>query len=52
VPGEETVLGREARDGKDLDRLAGEEWCQRCGGDSGIAQGQRGKSNGLTLVIA
>ena len=52
MPGEETVTGGEARDGEDLHRLVGEEWRQRCGGDSRIAQGQRGKLNGLTLVIA
>jgi hypothetical protein len=52
MPGEETVLGRQARDGEDLDRLASDEWCQRRGSDPRIAQGQRGKANGLTLVIA
>jgi hypothetical protein len=52
VPGKETVFSGETRNGEDLHRLAGEEWCQRCGGDSRIAQGQRGESNGLTLVIA
>jgi hypothetical protein len=52
VPGEETVLGRETRDGKDFDRLAGEERCQRCGSDPRIGQGQRGKANGLAPVIA
>ena len=49
---QETVFSGETRNGEDFNRLAGEEWCQRCGGDSRIAQGQRGESNGLTLVIA
>ena len=52
VPGEETVASGEARDGEDLHRLAGQEWRQRGGGDSRIAEGQRGQSNGLALVIA
>jgi hypothetical protein len=52
VPGEETVLGREARDGKDLHRLAGEEWGQGFGGDAWIAQRDRRDSDTLTVVIA
>ena len=45
-------VGGEARDGEDLHRFAGQQWRQRGGGDSRIAQGQRGEPNGLTLVIA
>jgi hypothetical protein len=46
------VFGRKARYGEDLHRLAGEKWCQRSGGNSRFAEGQSGKSNGVTLVIA
>jgi hypothetical protein len=52
VPGEETVLGREARDGEDLYRLAGEQWCQGFGGDARIAQRDRRQSDRLTVIVA
>jgi len=41
VPGEELVASGEARNGKDLHRLAAQEWRQRGSGDSRIAEGLR-----------
>ena len=42
----------QARDGEDLHRLVGEQWRQRGGGCSGIAEGLRRQTYGLALVIA
>jgi hypothetical protein len=52
VPGEETVASGEARNGEDLHRLVGEQWRQRGGGCSGIAEGLRRQTYCLALVIA
>jgi hypothetical protein len=52
VPGEETVASGKARDGENLHRFVGEQWRQRGGGCSGIAEGLRRQPYGLALVIA
>lgn len=52
MPGEETVFGREARNGKDFDGFVGQEWRQRRGSDPRITESQCWNPDGLALVIA
>ena len=52
MPGEETMLGGEARDGKDLHRFVGQQWRQRHGSGPWVAEGQCGQADGVALVIA
>ena len=52
MPGEETVAGRQTRDGEDFDRLVREERRQRLGRDARIAQGEGRQRDDLPLLVA